>query len=320
MILGDEICSVDLSPLLHTSKISDFLAWRFKEGPAIGKISQSIMGQFESIDCVDLIWIDKAAFIAKDAMKFLRQKASHLLHFTPDPAFVYHKSRHFLSSVGLYDTLVTTKRYELDHYNQFKSEGASVILVPQGIDLNVHRDSCAFDDKKVAISFIGHAEPSRIRLLNYLLNQGIPIYLAGRGWQSCVSRNKRYLNKTLFYAGEGIYGSAYGEFLSSCLFSLGLVSDLAPDLTTTRTLEIPACGSAIFLPRNEESVSLFSEDEAFFYSGQEDIVTQYFESLADMSALKQKICKAKERVQRDFTYESILRNILKQCVPWEVCK
>ena len=128
------------------------------------------------------------------------------------------------------------------------------------------------------------------------------------------------MNNTLFYAGEGIYGSAYGEFLSSCLFSLGLVSDLAPDLTTTRTLEIPACGSAIFLPRNEESVSLFGEDEAFFYSGQEDIVTQYFESLADMSALKQKICKAKERVQRDFTYESILRNILKQCVPWEVCK
>ena len=42
--------------------------------------------------------------------------------------------------------------------------------------------------------------------------------------------------------------------------------------------------------------------------------------LADMSALKQKICKAKERVQRDFTYASIIRNILNQCVPGDICK
>ena len=301
---------IDISQELR----SDFfvwrwLAWRFKTGPTVRRIGKRILRELGD-DELDMCWFDKASFVPLEAIVFARKRARKMVHYTPDPAIVFHKSRDFVQAIPHFDFLITTKSYEKHLYKQLKSSKGIVILTQQGIDDSVHKNYVPFKQKQKAVSFIGHAEPNRMQVVDRLLRSGIPVHLAGRGWKSYAAiRNKRFAGQ-LLYAGEGLYGEEYGQFLSSCLISLGFLSRLVPDRITTRTFEIPACGSLLVTERTDEIESIFSEDEVLYCDYDDNLVDMIKQKMADLEEVEDMIMKSMTKVHAHYTWRRLMGELV----------
>ena len=84
-------------------------------------------------DSVQGVWIDKGRWVFPSTLEKIKAWTGALLvHYTPDPAFIVHTSRHFEQSLSIYDLCVTTKRYELERYREAGAK--QVVFTWQGID------------------------------------------------------------------------------------------------------------------------------------------------------------------------------------------
>jgi glycosyltransferase involved in cell wall biosynthesis len=286
--------------------------FRFKRGPLIKIINKFVIEEINNcgVTKFDLIWIDKAIFITKKTTGLLRSHAKNLIHFTPDPAFTFHRSAHFENSLSFYDFAITTKSYELGHYKKFLSKD-KIIITTQGYNVDTHYPQHNFPDKKNRILFIGHYEKEREVVLQEFLNKGISITLAGIKWSSFAKKNKN--NSGLLFLGKGIYGEQYVQAISSHSMAWGAISKWIPELHTTRTFEIPACGTALITERNKETSAFFSESEAIFYGTIEEMIEKiefYHSHPKELEILSQ---KGRNRVKNDGRdNETIIKKIFSE--------
>ena len=299
-------------PFFKTPKLFRSLGFRFKRGPLITKTNRLIRKQLESfsVQKFDLIWVDKAIYVTKETTVILRQKTNKLVHYTPDMAFYSNRSRLFEKSIPLYDYLITTKTREISFYNRY-IDCNRLILTTQGYDIATHRPLHPFLSKEKSVSFIGLAETFRFQIIQQLINSNIKVKLAGLGWRSFVTKNKN--NNNLQFLGESLFANDYTNFISSSQFSLGLLSKRFPELHTTRTFEIPACGTALITERNKETSHFFNEDEAIFYSTPEEMVERILYYQSHPKKLEALTIKGRERVIRDGRdYRSSLKGVLEK--------
>lgn len=293
-------------PFYAQNRFYRSLGFRYKVGPLIRAINKYIKDKL--IGHYDAIWVDKAVFIEPSTTSMLKAVSPLLIHFTPDPAFTFHRSSYFFNSIQYYDYLVTTKSYELKYYHKF-IDPAKVIYATQGYDKSIHLPTHSFDEKQIGVVFIGHYEKERETLLQALINAEIPVGLAGINWKPFVRKNRQL--PFLKYLGNGIYKEEYSQVVSSYMFGLGLLSKWVPELHTTRTFEIPACGTALLTEKNLETASFFKEDEAIFYSSTDELIGNIKYYLNNLEQLKKITSSGNRSVHLNgFDYESILRNIL----------
>jgi hypothetical protein len=104
------------------------------------------------------------------------------------------------------------------------------------------------------------------------LEAGVPVRLAGRGWERVVREAAG--SPLLSFEGEGLFGDAYAELLSSCWVGLGLLSKRFPELHTTRTFEIPACGAVLATERTVDTERFFAPGEALFVRSYRELVVK----------------------------------------------
>lgn len=302
-----QILDTDI-PKQAMSRLWQSIGFRYKIGPLIEKVNNYILSKLLD-EKYDLIWVDKAIYITPKTTKILRNKTKCLVHFTPDPAFTFHKSRLFYKSLFMYDFAVTTKKFEINDYYSVLGK-QKVIYCTQGFDKAIHRPVVEFAKKK-GLCFLGHYETEREHIMQQLLDNDIDIVLAGINWEDFVKRNNH--NNHLFYFGKGVYGENYVHTISSSLMSWGSISKWIPEMHTTRTFEIPACGTALLTERNEETTSFFNEDEAIFYSSIGELIEKVKYYMAHLDELRKITENGYKRVLSDGRdYESILRNVLKR--------
>lgn len=296
-------------PMIRKSRVAQSLAYRFKTGPAVSAINNAVE-RWAVSHSVDLAWVDKAIFLRPSTVRALRTKSRRVIHFTPDTAFHANRSRHFNATLKLFDLLVTTKSFENDEYAQ-RGVRKKVCLTTQGFDPDVHQPRSTISERCKNVAFIGLAEPSREKFISELLDRGIAVRLAGAGWRQFVRRRQSVA--LLHFEGEGAYGDAYAEFFSRSWIGLGLVSKRFPELHTTRTFEIPACGAILASERNSETTKFFQEEEALFFEDARDLaerIRALFASPSDIR-LASFAERGRERVLRDGRdYPSILSRIL----------
>ena len=195
-----------------------------------------------------------------------------LLH--ADTSFLHNRSRFFERTIDLYDLIVTTKSPEISEFRRRVST-EKLLLTSQSYDSTLHYPRCSFAEKRHEAVLIGLSEPSREHTVLRLLQAGIPVRIGGRGWERFVQRCGSRLPLT--YAGPAIFGHEYAVTLSSALLGLGMLTRRFPELHTTRTLEIPACGTALATPITSETRKFFQPNEAIFFENADDLVAKAIE-------------------------------------------
>lgn len=291
----------------RSSRIWKSLAFRFKAGPLVTEINERITSE-TSTKHYDLVWIDKGVYLWPKTIGHLRERADCLVHFTPDTAFHANQSRHFSATASEYDLLVTTKSFELEKYHQLV--GASqVLLVTQGYDSDLHRAPIQPLQRETVAVFIGLCEPDREQCIETLLSAGVSVRLGGRGWGRFVKRHS--FSPNLNYLGKDIFGDRYVHEYTTASIGLGLLSKRFPELHTTRTFEIPACGAMLATERTADTIRFFNEDEVLFFESYEELADKLSMLLSNPEEIEQIASKGCKRVMSDgYDYKSVLSGVL----------
>ena len=303
-----EIQTVNIDvPINSTPRLLRSMGWRYKKGPLIRNINNYILKELSGNFSFDLVWIDKGVFINPQIIHKLKQQSRKLIHFTPDPAFTYHRSNLFYDTIALYDFCITTKSFEIESY---KNYGVKTIFCTQGYDPQIHKSHHKFKEKD-GVVFIGHKEEEREFIVSELVDKKIRVTLAGNHWDKFAAKRKHKPN--LIYKGKGIFGNEYARELSAALVGLGLLSRWVPELHTTRTFEIPACKTALVTEHNHEIGSVFSDEEVIYYDDPDEAITKieyYLERRDRLIPFTEN--GYKKVTEGGYSYSEILRKILTQ--------
>jgi hypothetical protein len=270
---GHELLRFDITPYMTAgSRMLRAFQHRLLYGPHVQQFNRDLTEFIERLAPLDVVWVDKGRWVYSSALERIKNVSGALLvHYTPDPTFTVHTSRHFERSLGTYDLCITTKRYELQRY---RDGGAKHILFTwQGIDDRfVQGTNCGAIDRvqRSGIVFIGHAEKHYRRVLMAVASRNKDLRICGPDWERYARRHK---SLRPFVKGGPLWGQDYVARLASARIGLGLLSKYYPDQFTTRSFEIPAAGTMLIAERTDEHHELFDE-------GRE---AEFFSSLAELS-------------------------------------
>src|SRR5262249_5387368 len=168
-----------------------------------------------------------------------------------------------------YDLVVTTKR---SNVGLLAAAGARrVCLSGNAFDPTLHRPVTLDDPERAAlaadVSFIGRWEPDRERLLDAIAALQIRLRVRGPGWERVKSRLLRP------HCEPGaVYGEDYVKAIAAAKVNLGLLSVVAGDAITQRSIEIPACGAFMLAERTgEHRLHFVDGEEAVFFDRSDDL-------------------------------------------------
>lgn len=308
--LGFDVQQFDVTPYQQRgARLMRALTHRLLVGSAIDFLNRDLRALVVGGGLFDILWVDKGTWIYPQTLEAARRAGvSLLVHYTPDPAFHVHHSRHFRACVPLYDLCVTTKRYELEHYR--RAGAREILFTWQGVDERFSRlAECGRIETsgRRGLLFVGHHESYYERVLSAVAETGLPLRVMGPRWPRKVSA-KTKLGAAV--QGDGVVGDAYAACLATAQIGLGLLSKLCPDGFTTRTFEIPAAGAMLLAEDTPEHRELFrAGEEADFFSCIEELIDKARYYLT-RDSLRHRIARnGRERVLRDFTWERALEPI-----------
>ena len=291
--LGYAVRGVDTSePWRKSGWLARQLQVRLQNGPAIAAINRSVLDAAREFQ-PDLVWAEKQQFLRRGTIAELRRMGATLVHFTPDPYFSldWKRTRLMDHAMGAFDLLVYCKHYERAAYEAL---GKPLIYMPLGYCDEVHRPLPSNDPKwDCAIGFLGGWEPRRERLLHAVAATGMALKIWGGYWEFLADGRwtpRRHIilrqlaggdpftfhrDPVLAGAHQGgeVYADDYARALTAAKIGLGFLRQVCPDQHTTRTFEIPACGSLLLADRTDEHREFFEEGkEAEFFSSTEELL------------------------------------------------
>lgn len=220
-----------------------------------------------------VVWIDKGLAIEGDTIRYFRRRNPHcvVVGYSGDDMGSRHcQSRQFLEHLPLYDVFFTTKSYNVA---ELKAMGcARVQFIGNAYDPHVHRPVSLTRAERESLGgplgFIGTREAERLRCLQRLAKDGIPVRVWGEGWKaSARSHPNLVLEERL------LWGDLYAKAIAAFDINLCFLRRLNRDRQTTRSVEIPACGKFMLAERTDEHLEMFEEGiEAEFFESYEELL------------------------------------------------
>jgi spore maturation protein CgeB len=240
-----------------------------------------------------LVWADKQEFLRVETIESLRNLGARLVHFTPDPYFAldWKRTRIMDQSMRYFDVLVYCKSYEKMNYEALQRQ---TIYMPLGYCDESHRPLGSDEPRwSCEVGFFGGWEPRRERMLHAVARTGVDLKFRGGYWEFLRdgkwTLRRRFILGQLaagervfirrdavlgaLWQGDEVYGEDYARALSGAKIGLGFLRKVCPDQHTTRTFEIPACGSLLLADRTDEHQEFFVEGkEAEFFASTEELL------------------------------------------------
>lgn len=265
---------------------------RLQRGPAIHRVNDAVLGAASAFR-PDLVWADKQEFLRAETVEALRAQGAAVVHFTPDPYFTLDWKRTRLMDEALksFDALVYCKSYER---SQYEALGKPLAYMPLGYCDEVHRPLASDGARwSCGVGFLGGWEPRRQRLLHAVAASGADVKVFGGHWEfledgrwtprrALILRQLAGGEQFAFHRddmlarahqGGEVYADDYARALTGARIGLGFLRRVCPDQHTTRTFEIPACGSLLLADRTPEHQAFFEEGrEAEFFEGEDELV------------------------------------------------
>lgn len=309
--LGHEMIPFDISAFTSgASRVVQSVAWRLNAGPMVSAINRAVWQEANGLQGITLIWIDKGVWIYPETIQHLKEATgAQVLHYTPDSQIVIQRSRHFISSIPLYDVLVTTKEWEVDSYKELGAK--RVLLTYQGYDSRFYPRMVSEPERSQYdsdVCFIGHTQPHYAQRLKALSTTGIKLRIWGDTWPAYA--NSHPWAKSL--VSSGLWGESYPVALACAKIGLGLLGKHIPETSTTRTFEIPAMGTFLLAERTELHQQLFEEGkEAEFFSSDDEMIDKVKFYLAHDEACRRIAAAGRARCERSgYSSVDLLRQIL----------
>ena len=268
-------CDVDtipfntLSHIRSKSRVLNSIAARFNIGPKVWNCNKNLLKTASSLSDLTHIWVEKGTWLWPKTLERIRELTkAKAIHYTPDTAFWwFNKSRHFSRGVSQYDLLFTTKKFELNNYE--KAGARRVVLTEQSFDENRFYPQPETPAYKSDVTFIGHHEQHYADMMLAVTQATNEVCIWGNKWKE---NTKKHLALQRAIKGNGLWAEKYPRALCSAKISIGLLSKWFPEKVTTRSFEIPACGTMLLAERTEEHRALFEEGkEAEFFSTKEEL-------------------------------------------------
>jgi spore maturation protein CgeB len=309
--LGHQTIPVDYKTVFKPySGLKRKIQWRLRTGPMISSYNQLIIEMMKEYS-PEMFWVDKGMFVWSSTLEFAKRNGVRFfVHYSPDNYFLkQNSSRHFWKGLPLYDVVVTTKTFNLSTLRQ---RGAKLVFLSgNAFDPTIHRPVAltAEEQKEFGcdVSFVGRWEPDREKLLERVAKLGTRLHIWGTGWKYA----KSYLIKKACRL-QPVLGDDYAKAICASKISLGLLSKLARDLITQRSVEIPACGGFMLAERTEEHLAHFSENLEAAYFGDAEEMCQKIEYYLNHEQKREKIAMAGRTkcLEAGFSYDERIRQIL----------
>jgi hypothetical protein len=307
-----DLTGFDTTPYLAaTGRFMRAMQHRLLIGPDVQRLNSDLIEFANRAEPFDVLWVDKGRWIYPTTLAHIQATSgARLIHYTPDPAFTLHTSRHFERSLAIYDLCITTKRYELQQYAQ---RGAKQVLFTlQGIDNRfVQSATSARVDgiQRSGIVFIGHAEEHYKKVLTDVGRKHRDLKIWGPGWERHAGTQDDLRS---FVKGGPLWGEDYVRGLASGKIGIGLLSKYYPDQFTTRTFEIPAAGTMLIAERTAEHTALFDEDkEAAFFSSTEELNDKIGFYLSNEPARLKIAALGRKRTLSSYHWTSVLASAVR---------
>jgi spore maturation protein CgeB len=274
-----------------------------------------------------VVWADKQEYLHPETIQELRRLGAKTVHFTPDPYFSlgWKRTRLMDEAMEAFDALVYCKSYERA---QYESVGKPVVYMPLGYCDEVHRPLPSEDARwQCTVGFLGGWEPRREQLLHAVTGAGVDLKIWGGYWEFLRDGKwtprrhiilRQLAGKEDFHfhrdeslsrahQGEEVYGDDYARALTGSGIGLGFLRKVCPDQHTTRTFEIPACGSMLLADRTEEHQEFFEEGrEAEFFASCEELIDKVkFYSCNE--AVRKRIARGGNRRCKEGGYSYVCR-------------
>jgi spore maturation protein CgeB len=310
--MGHSVVPVDITPYYtYGPRWLQVISHRIHAGPAFRNFNRDIRVAADR-ESFDWAWIDKGNWVWPHTLDYLRGCGiRRLIHYTPDPALSFHRTRHFVGGVPRYDVLITNKRYELDLYRQHGAR--DVVWSCTAFSHGIFKPTEINDDERLRfgcdIAFIGHCEPHYQRTLRFVADHFERLAIWGPQWGARVASNP-WLKRV--FRGPGVWGEDYLKALRCAKIGLGLLTRLAPDQATTRSMEIPAAGTFMLAERTDEHRELFEEGtEAEFFGSLDELRDKLRFYLRD-DAAREKIAAAGQRrvMTSGYSYQDRMRELV----------
>ena len=173
-----------------------------------------------------------------------------------------------------------------------------------------------------AVGFLGGWEPRRERLLRALAGAVDDLKIRGGYWDFLrdgrwTPRRQVILGRLAggepfriardellgrAWQGGEVYGDDYARALTAARIGVGFLRRTWPDQHTTRSFEIPACGSLLLADRTEEHQSFFEEGrEAEFFGSEAELVDKARFYAANESARRRIAAAGRARCEASAT-------------------
>ena len=307
--LGFDVHKLDVSPVVETGgRIAWQLRLRWCIGPGIGSLNHEFVRRARELR-PDVVFVDKGQFLWAQALEQVRRETGALLiHLNPDDPF--GKASHlgwrlFKKAISHYDVHAVARDVNLEEYRQ--AGARHEVRYHWAFDPAIHRpmavDEAARQRLGGAVGFIGDWEREREQLILSLVRAGIPVRVWGPRWQyKCHHRHEN-----LRIEGNCLTGDDYARSICAFDVNLGFLRKTNRDLSTTRSVEIPACGAFLLAERTGEHQTMFQEGtEAEFFESPEELLRKVRYYL-DHSAQRQAVAAAGRQRCLSSGYDHVTR-------------
>ena len=162
------------------------------------------------------------------------------------------------------------------------------------------------------MGFIGTWEKNRAKIMNFIARSGINIK-----WWGSVS-NRHYLLQKLYHDhnitkfNSTLLGKNYTKAINSFDIAICFLRNDNKDFQTTRSVEIPACGTFMMAERTKEHQSLFKEGvEAEFFSSKEELLEKIRYYLKNKDKRNQIARAGRKRCEKSgYSNDKVIKKIL----------
>lgn len=330
--LGHQVIGVNtVEPWRRTSWFLRQLQRRIGRGSVVDAINRNVLAVARTFR-PELAWADKQEYLRGETVTALRSIGARTVHFTPDPYFYLKWKRTPLmdEAIRCFDALIYCKRYERKDYEAL---GKPLLYMPLGYCDETHRPLSSDDVLwQCNLGFLGGWEPRREDYLTLIAEAGLGLKIWGGYWDFLGDGRWTLRRKLILHQlaggepyriqrrnelaaclqGPEVYGDDYARAVTGSRIGIGFLRKAWPDQHTTRTFEIPACGSMLLADRTEEHMELFQEgSEADFFSCKEELLDKA-RFYAACNETRERIAKAGRQrcVKAGYSYMVRLRSAL----------